>query len=69
MAHASEPPVVQAKGYDLSKWLLARIESFPKNQRNAIGQRLTDRTRGSCGLAVRYQKRAISPSWPAAAGT
>ena len=33
MARTSEPPVVLSKGYDLSKWLLACIESFPKSQR------------------------------------
>lgn len=46
MGRASEPPVVLVKGYDLSKWLLARIESFPKSQRFVFGQRLADRTLG-----------------------
>ena len=44
MARPSEPPVLLVKGYELSKWPLARIESFPKRQRFVFGQRLADRT-------------------------
>ena len=46
MARPHEPPVLLAKWYDLTKWLLARIESFPKSQRFVFGQRLADRTLG-----------------------
>jgi len=46
MPRPSEPPLVLAKGYDLSKWLLARTPSFPKSQRFVFGQRLADRTLG-----------------------
>jgi hypothetical protein len=46
MARPSEPPVLLVKWYDLSKWLLARVESFPKSQRFVFGQRLADRTLG-----------------------
>ena len=46
MAAASEPPVVLVKWYELAKWLLARIESFPKSQRFVFGQRLADRVLG-----------------------
>jgi len=46
MARSSEPPVVLVKWYELSKWLLGRIESFPKSQRFVFGQRLADRTLG-----------------------
>jgi len=46
MARASEPPVVLVQWYELTKWLLARIESFPKSQRFVFGQRLADRTLG-----------------------
>jgi len=46
MALAGDPPILLVKWYDLSKWLLARIESFPKSQRFVFGQRLADRTLG-----------------------
>lgn len=46
MPAATEPPVVLVKWYDFSKWLLARVESFPKSQRFVFGQRLADRTLG-----------------------
>jgi len=46
MARSSDPPVLLVKWYDLTKWLLARIESFPKSQRFVFGQRLADRTLG-----------------------
>ena len=46
MTGASEPPVLLVKWYDLAKWLLARVESFPKSQRFVFGQRLADRTLG-----------------------
>ena len=42
MARKPDPPVVLAKWYDLTKWLLERIDSFPKNQRFIFGQRLAD---------------------------
>ena len=38
----SEPPIVLMKWYDFTKWLLERIDSFPKNQRFIFGQRLAD---------------------------
>jgi hypothetical protein len=34
--------VVLIKWYDFTKWLLERIDSFPKNQRFIFGQRLAD---------------------------
>ena len=42
MARKTDPPVVLVKWYDLTKWLLERIDSFPKNQRFIFGQRLAD---------------------------
>ena len=42
MARATDPPVVLIKWYDFTKWLLERIDSFPKNQRFIFGQRLAD---------------------------
>jgi hypothetical protein len=46
MPRASDPPVLLVKWYDLAKWLLERVESFPKSQRFVFGQRLADRTLG-----------------------
>ena len=40
---AAESPVVLVKWYDVVKWFLERIDSFPKNQRFVFGQRLADR--------------------------
>lgn len=37
-------PIACVKWYDFSKWLLERVESFPKNQRFVLGQRLSDGT-------------------------
>ena len=42
MAKQTDPPVVLIKWYDFTKWLLDRVDSFPKNQRFIFGQRLTD---------------------------
>ena len=36
-----EAPVVLVKWYDYAKWVLERVESFPKNQRYVLGQRLS----------------------------
>ena len=42
MAERPDPPVVLIKWYDFTKWLLDRVDSFPKNQRFIFGQRVTD---------------------------
>jgi hypothetical protein len=36
-----EAPVVLVKWYDYAKWVLERVESFPKNQKYVLGQRLS----------------------------
>lgn len=36
-----DAPVVLVKWYDYAKWVLERVESFPKNQRYVLGQRLS----------------------------
>ena len=41
--HRDEPPILLVKWYDVTKWLLDRVDSFPKNQRFIFGQRLADR--------------------------
>ena len=35
-------PVVMVKWYEYLKWLMERIDQFPKNQRYLLGQRLAD---------------------------
>jgi hypothetical protein len=42
VAKPTDPPVVLIKWYDFTKWLLDRVDSFPKNQRFIFGQRLAD---------------------------
>ena len=39
----NEPPILLVKWYDVTKWLLERIDSFPKSQRFIFGQRIADR--------------------------
>lgn len=39
----TDAPVVLIKWYDWVKWVLQRVDSFPKNQRFVFGQRLADR--------------------------
>lgn len=34
----NEPPVLLVKWYDVTKWLLDRVDSFAKNQRFVFGQ-------------------------------
>ena len=41
---SADTPVVLIKWYDWTKWLLERVDSFPKNQRFIFGQRLADRS-------------------------
>jgi hypothetical protein len=47
-----DAPVVLVKWYDWTKWLLERVESFPKNQRFVFGQRLADRSIGVLEILV-----------------
>jgi len=39
-----DAPVVLVRWYDWTKWVLERVDSFPKNQRFIFGQRLADRS-------------------------
>jgi hypothetical protein len=32
-----EPPILLVKWYDVGKWVLERVESFPENQRFLFG--------------------------------
>ncbi len=37
-----EPPVLLVKWYDLTRWILEKVDSFPKSQRFVFGTRLAD---------------------------
>jgi len=39
-----DAPIVLVKWYDWTRWVLERVDSFPKNQRFIFGQRLADRS-------------------------
>jgi hypothetical protein len=54
----NEPPILLVKWYDVTKWLLDRVDSFPKNQRFIFGQRLADRAMDILELLV---EAAYSP--------
>ena len=45
-------PVVLVKWYDYAKWLLERVENFPKSQRFVLGQRLTGQAMDVLDLLV-----------------
>lgn len=46
------PPILLVKWYDATKWLLERVEAFPKNQRFVFGQRIADRALGILEVLV-----------------
>jgi len=52
MPRKTDPPVVLIKWYDFTKWLLDRVDSFPRNQRFIFGQRLADHTLSIMELLV-----------------
>ena len=45
-------PVLLVRWYDYTKWLLERVDSFPKNQRFIFGTRLADAVLASRALLV-----------------
>ena len=47
-----EAPVVLVKWYDYAKWLLERVENFPKSQRFVLGQRLAGQAMDVLDLLV-----------------
>jgi hypothetical protein len=51
-----DAPVLLVRWYDYTKWLLERVDSFPKNQRFIFGTRLADAVLGSVG-AISYYLR------------
>lgn len=48
----SEGPVVPIKWCDWTKWLLERVDSFPKSQRFIFGQRVADRAVNALEILV-----------------
>lgn len=46
------PPVLLARWYDHAKWLLERVDDFPKNQRFIFGTRIADEALGILELLV-----------------
>jgi len=47
-----ESPIVLVKWYDYTKWLLERVENFPKSQRFVMGQRLAGQAMDVMDLLV-----------------
>jgi len=43
MRRPNDLPIVLVNWYDATKWILERVDNFPKNQRFIFGQRLADR--------------------------
>ena len=41
---SGDVPIVLSQWYDTTKWILEKIDSFPKNQRFVFGTRLADRS-------------------------
>lgn len=41
-ANAADAPVLLVRWYDTTKWVLERVDSFPKSQRFIFGTRLAD---------------------------
>ena len=39
---SKDQPIVMVKWYDYTKWVLDRVDGFPKNQRFVLGTRLAD---------------------------
>lgn len=62
-----EAPVVLVKWYDYAKWLLERVENFPKSQRFVLGQRLTGQAMDVLDLLVEasYAREKTNPLFPA----
>lgn len=49
----AELPVVVSKWYAYAKWVLERVESFPKSQRFILGQRLSNHVMDVLELLVK----------------
>lgn len=62
-----QPPVVLVKWYDTTRWLLERIDSFPKSQRFIFGQRLADHAIEALELLVEASYTSHKRGLPARA--
>ena len=75
---AKELPILLSKWYDYTKWVLDRVDGFPKNQRFVLGTRLADgvldvmellaeaayaSANGKATLLVRANRRIESLRW------
>jgi hypothetical protein len=49
-----DAPVLLVRWYDYTKWLLERVDSFPKNQRFIFGTRLADAVLGIMPLHSKF---------------
>ena len=58
-----DAPVLLVKWYDFTRWLLERIDSFPKNQRFVFGTRLADHALDVLESLVEasYSRRKLIP--------
>ena len=60
---SDDAPVLLVRWYEVVKWLLERVESFPKNQRFIFGQRVADAALDIMDLLVeaayRKEKREV----------
>lgn len=65
LARDKDQPEVMVKWYDYTKWVLDRVDGFPKNQRFVLGTRLADAVvkvlelLGEAAYAGRERKREL----------
>ena len=55
------PPILLAKWYDYAKWIIERVDSFPKNQRFIFGQRLAGHVDLAQASGVPYRRASRLP--------
>jgi hypothetical protein len=53
VSQGSDLPIVVTKWYAYAKWILERVESFPKSQRFILGQRLSNHAMDVLELLVK----------------
>jgi hypothetical protein len=56
-----EPPILLAKWYDYAKWIIERVDSFPKNQRFIFGQRLAGHADVAQASGLPYRSASSLP--------
>ena len=55
------PPILLAKWYDYAKWIIERVDSFPKNQRFIFGQRLAGHVDVAQASGLPYRSASSLP--------